>query len=184
MSPEFPSAVPPAPHKPPSEDASSAAGSYPHIRLATAADAPALSDWLQAARPLPVAAARARSALVESLLARPERGACVVAEAAGQQVLGCLPVTLVPHLGLAGLAAFVAEWWARPVAETGTAAVANAALFQGCCDLLADWCRAHGVRHLLLSPALLTVRQAEAAGFVPCAGLWHCNLAPAHKDLG
>jgi len=174
------------------------------VRLAVAADAGRLDAWLQAAQPLPVAAARARRALVESLLARPERGACVVAEAAaegaadtvasdvaaagegGAALLGCLPATLVPHLGLGGLAAFAAEWWMPPVAgDDAQSAARDAALLLACCGLLADWCRAHGVRHLLLAPALLTAPQAAAAGFGPHAGgLWHRGLAPAHKHLG
>ncbi|WP_420996946.1 hypothetical protein ACKI2N_019120 [Cupriavidus sp. 30B13] len=148
------------------------------MRLAAPADARWLAEWLQAAQPLPVAAARARHALVEGLLARPERGACVVVQDAEQGLLGCLPVALVPHLGLGGLAAFAAEWWARP-------AGAQAEPLLACCSLLADWCQAHGVRHLLLSPALLTPPQAAAAGFVPHAGgLWHRNLSPAPKHLG
>ncbi|WP_454723815.1 MULTISPECIES: hypothetical protein [Cupriavidus] len=153
------------------------------VRLAAAADAGRLDAWLQAAQPLPVAAARARQALVESLLARPERGACVVAEGmageGGPALLGCLPATLVPHLGLGGLAAFAAEWWTLPGAGAQDAALL------ACCGLLADWCRAHGVRHLLLAPALLAAPRAAAAGFVPHAGgLWHRSLAPAHKHLG
>ncbi|WP_237716969.1 hypothetical protein [Cupriavidus basilensis] len=151
------------------------------VRLAGTADAHSLGAWLQSRHPLPVAAARARQALLEGLLARPERGACVVVETtAGPQWLGCLPVTLVPHLELAGLAALATEWWCG-----GVLAGQDAALLLDCCGLLADWCRAHGVRHLLLAPALLTAAQAAPAGFVPHgSGLWHLNLSPAAKMLG
>ncbi|MDF3834487.1 hypothetical protein P3W85_16215 [Cupriavidus basilensis] len=148
------------------------------IRLAGTADSETLCAWLQSRQPLPVAATRARQALVEGLLARPERGACVLAEAAAGLV-GCLPVALVPHLGLAGLAALATEWW-----DDGTPSQ-DAAVLLACCDLLADWCRAHGVRHLLLAPGLLAASQAAAAGFLPQAGgLWHRNLSPAPKTLG
>jgi hypothetical protein len=146
------------------------------------ADAGMLCTWLQSRQTLPITAARARQALVESLLARPERGVCVLAMSEGTpppQLLGCLPVVLVPHLELSGLAALATEWWtAAAVAQE------DAALLVACCDLLADWCRAHGVRHLLLAPALLGAPQA-AAGFVAHAsGLWHRNLSPAPKILG
>ncbi|WP_236701942.1 hypothetical protein [Cupriavidus basilensis] len=151
------------------------------IRLAGTGDAQNLGAWLQSRHALPVAAARARQALLEGLLARPERGACVVAQAsAGPDLLGCLPVTLIPHLELAGLAALATEWWAGDVP-----AGRSAALLLDCCGLLADWCSAHGVRHLLLAPALLTAAQAAPAGFAPHAsGLWHLNLSPAAKILG
>ncbi|WP_459569092.1 hypothetical protein [Cupriavidus sp. 8B] len=151
------------------------------IRLAGTADAQSLGAWLQSRHALPVPAARARQVLLEGLLARPERGACVVAQdSAGADLLGCLPVTLMPHLELAGLAALATEWWAGDVPVDR-----GAAMLLDCCGLLADWCRAHGVRHLLLAPALLAAPQAAAAGFEPHAsGLWHRNLSPATKMLG
>ncbi|MGT2495012.1 hypothetical protein ACU4GD_43155 [Cupriavidus basilensis] len=117
----------------------------------------------------PAGQARARD-----LRAGGGRGRC------GAAAGGCLPVALVPHLQLSGLAALAVEWWVG-----AEAAQEDPAVLLACCDLLADWCRAHGVRHMLLAPALLAGSQADSAGFVAHAGgLWHRNLTPAPKTLG
>ena len=113
----------------------------------------------------------------------PSYGQAVLAVAGGAaapRLVGCLPVALVPHLQLSGLAALAVEWWVG-----AEAAQEDPAVLLACCDLLADWCRAHGVRHMLLAPALLAGSQADSAGFVAHAGgLWHRNLTPAPKTLG
>lgn len=178
---DFPSPFPSQPD--PASAPALPAGPQALVRLATPADAGPLCAWLQSRQALPVAAARARDALVENLLARPERGTCVLAvagAAAAPRLVGCLPVALVPHLQLSGLAALAVEWWVG-----AEAAQVDPAVLLACCDLLADWCRAHGVRHMLLAPALLGRSEAASAGFVAHAGgLWHRNLTPAPKTLG
>lgn len=158
----------------------------PLIRQATAADAARLADWLDAGRPLPALAARERRAMLEALLARPESGPCIVAELAPDRespsqgtVQGLLTVHLTPRLDLAGLAAFAAEWWClRPGLESG-------AMLAFCADWLVDWCRAHGVRHLVLSPDVAAQASSWAARMRPVAGcLPHLDLKPAAKQLG
>ncbi|WP_233472369.1 hypothetical protein [Cupriavidus respiraculi] len=143
------------------------------IRIATPADAAALADWLHAHWPLPQLAARGRRAALERLLARPELGACVIAETAGGP-RACLPALLSPHLGLHGLVAQASEWW-----EDGTPA--SGAYFDACLAALAEWCAAHGVRHLLLAPGLPV---APARRRRHASGLWHIGVEPGAKLLG
>ncbi|MGT2430584.1 hypothetical protein ACU4HD_21305 [Cupriavidus basilensis] len=73
-----------------------------------------------------------------------------------------------------GLAALAVEWWVG-----AEAAQEDPAVLLACCDLLADWCRAHGVRHMLLAPALLAGSQADSAGFVAHAGA--CGIAISRR---
>jgi hypothetical protein len=155
--------------------------SVPTIRIATPGDAAGLADWLQAAWPLPPLAARARQAMLDRLLARPELGACLVAEAGGQP-RACLPALLVPHLGLHGLVAQVGEWWAEG-GDPGEPAAPHhgGAYFAACLAGLYGWCAAHGIRHLLLAPDL-PVRHDGLVRHP--SGLWHIEIAPAPKSLG
>ncbi len=147
-----------------------------------------LADWLQACAPAPVLLQRGRAAMLERLLQRPELGLCLLASRDGALV-GCLPVQLVPRLDLGGLAALAAEVWCLPGAHESGAILAS------CRDWLADWCRAHGVRHLLWAPGLPGAgdpggdpdrdpNRDPGGGLsrLPC-GLWHRDLAPAAKQL-
>lgn len=145
------------------------------IRIATPPDAPALAQWLQANWPQPALADRSRRAMLDHLLARPELGACVIAESDGRP-RACLPAQLAPHLGLHGLVAQVTEWWSGAAHRHESGAD-----FAACLAALADWCAAHGIRHMLLAPDLPVdpdrcVRHAS--------GLWQIGIAPAPKSLG
>lgn len=156
------------------------------VRLGLGADAAILAAWLDVVQPLPVPAARARRLMLDELLAQSGRGICLIAHgAAPDDVLGCLPVALVPSLDLAGLVACATEWWVRP----GLPPEAGRTCLQACCDTLADWGRAHGIRHALLAPALVTAlvsgKGGPPAGFSPHgSGMWHRSLVPAAKVLG
>lgn len=152
------------------------------IRQAFPADQPMLADWLQACAPAPVLLQRGRAAMLERLLQRPELGLCLLASD-GAALVGCLPVQLVPRLDLGGLAAMATEAWRLPGAHESGAILAS------CRDWLADWCRAHGVRHLLWAPGLPAAGESGEPGEsgsglsrLPC-GLWHRDLAPAVKQL-
>lgn len=169
-----------------------AAAAAPLIRQATADDAGRLADWLDAGRPLPTLGSRERRAMLQALLSRPEAGPCIIAELAAVApvepdprsaphgaVQGLLTVQLMPRLDLAGLAAYAAEWWClQPAPESG-------AMLAFCADWLVDWCRAHGVRHLLLSPDVAAQAPSWSTRMTPLAGgLPHLDLKPAAKRLG
>lgn len=143
--------------------------------LATAADADRIASWLHSLSPLPALASRQRLALLQQMLERPETGPCLLLTAS-DQLLACVIARLIPRLDLAGLSLCVTEYWALPAShESG----AIHTLFR---EWLSDWCRAHGVRHLLLPPAL-----AAGAGMAdPAApqGMRLVDLAPAGKSLG
>lgn len=141
-----------------------------------------LAAWLDGVQPVPVPAARARRLMLDELLAQSGRGICLIAHgAAPDDVLACLPVALVPRLDCAGLAACATEWWVRP----GLPPEASRICLQACCDTLADWGRAHGIRHALLAPGLVTGHAGPPVGFSPHgSGLWHRSLVPAAKVLG
>ncbi|WP_354687717.1 hypothetical protein [Cupriavidus necator] len=141
-----------------------------------------LDAWLAAVRPLPVPAARARRLMLDELLAQSGRGICLIAHGpAPDDVLACLPVALVPSLGFAGLAACAMEWWVRP----GLSPAAGRDCLERCCDTLADWGRAHGIRHALLAPGVVTGHGGPPPGFGPHgSGMWHRSLVPAAKVLG
>ena len=77
--------------------------------------------------------------------------------------------TLAPVLSLAGPADLAA----------------SAASLAACCDVLAEWCRAHGIRQVWLAPGLLADPTAAPRGFAPGAdGLLHRSLVPTPKQLG
>ncbi len=154
------------------------------IRQAFPADHAMLADWLHACAPAPVLLQRGRAAMLERLLERPELGLCLLAwhDAA---LVGCVPVQLAPRLDLGGLAALAAEAWCLPGTHESGAILAS------CRDWLADWCRAHGVRHLLWAPGLPGAGEPDGSpdsgpdsglSPLPC-GLWHRDLAPAAKQL-
>lgn len=139
-----------------------------------------LASWLDQARPLPVPEQRGRALLLEAVLGRAEQGGCLLLERDGG-LTGCLPFSLVPSLALGGLAALALEWWGGDEdAEGGTSADGLAA----CCAVLADWCRAHGIRHLLLAPGLVHAVAPPAGFALDAAGMWRRALTPAAKRLG
>ena len=163
----------------PSEPASPhCSESFPQhqVRLGVSADAPVLDAWLQATMPLPVPAARARRLVLEGLLAQSWQGACLLAMQAGDDIAACLPVTLVPSLEFGGLVACAMEWWSPDATAPGSAGLA------ACLATLADWCRAHGIRHVLLAPGL--AGDAPTGFARHTSGLWHRVLTPAPKTLG
>ncbi|CAG2138632.1 hypothetical protein LMG26411_01590 [Cupriavidus numazuensis] len=150
------------------------------VRLGTSADASALDAWLQAAAPLPVPVARARRLVLDGLLAQSGQGACLLVDTGSGGFAACLPVALHPSLAFGGLTACATEWWVD-AAAMGT----PAGYLEACLDTLADWCRAHGIRHILLAPALAADMSSGPTGFVRHAsGLWHRSLSPAPKALG
>jgi len=173
--------MPSAPHSPdhpvPPAEATSSFPQY-QVRLGVNPDASRLEPWLQASQPLPVPAARARRLMLDDLLAQSGRGVCVLAESE-HALLAVLPVVLTPSLSFGGLVACATEWW--PATELP--ATAGSACLAACCETLADWGRAHGIRHVLLAPGL-------SAGGLPSGfalhanGMWHLNLMPAAKVLG
>ncbi|WP_244258931.1 hypothetical protein, partial [Cupriavidus gilardii] len=145
-------------------------------RQAFPADQPMLADWLQTCAPAAVLLQRGRAAMLERLLQRPELGLCLLAQQQGTLV-GCVPVQLMARLDLGGLAAMVGEAWCLPGTHESGAILAS------CRDWLADWCRAHGVRHLLWAPGLPGAGEPDSGlSRLPC-GLWHRDLAPAAKQL-
>ncbi|CAG9175015.1 hypothetical protein [Cupriavidus pampae] len=150
-------------------------------RLAQSHDANRLDVWLAALRPLPVPDARARRLALEALLAQGGQGACVMIDSSDgtMTVQALLPVTLVHSLLHAGRVAMVTEWWcaaANPASASSQ--------FDACVALLDDWCRAHGIRHVLAAPALLSGSD-PATGFMrDTSGLWRRDCVPAAKSLG
>ncbi|MFJ4290283.1 hypothetical protein ACIP1U_10905 [Cupriavidus sp. NPDC089707] len=182
-------AYPPDSQDPPPPDSSDRPDAAPQrpipqlwVRAGQSADGAMLEAWLAAVQPMPVPAARARRLMLDALLAQSGRGICLLAHgAAPDDVLACLPVVLVPSLELAGLAALATEWWVRPGLDAGMAR----ACLDASCDTLADWGRAHGIRHALLTPALAGAHGGAPPGFAPHAGgMWLRSLVPAAKVLG
>ncbi|NOV25687.1 hypothetical protein E5S69_19470 [Cupriavidus necator] len=173
--------VPPDP-SPTVAHPSSAAAPQVRVRLGQGADAAPVADWLDQLQPLPVPAARARQLMLGDLLAQSGRGICLLACAPDQdRLLACLPVALLPSLELAGLAACAIEWWVLPGLEAATRHVC----LEACCATLADWGRAHGIRHALLAPGLVAGHGGAPPGFrLHGNGMWHRSLVPAAKVLG
>lgn len=150
-------------------------------RLAESADADRLDAWLAVWRPLPVPEARARRLSLEALLAQGGQGVCVTCELTDgtNPVRMLLPATLVHDLAHAGRVAMVADWWC----DAGAGDVAREG-FAACLALLADWCRAHGIRHILAAPALLSEAEAPQGFVRDASGLWRRDCMPTAKRLG
>lgn len=152
------------------------------VRPAVTADAPVIDAWLMARMPLPVPEARARRLSLEALLEQGAHGMCLIGGTNMEpDMIECLlPVTLVHSLFNGGRIAMAAEWWPPDAADAPVGV-----WLAECCAMLADWCRAHGIRHLCLTPAIVG-ESAPPAGFFQCTadGLWHHSLAPAPKQLG
>ncbi len=113
---------------------------------------------------------------VDTLLAQPSVHPCFLVEADGVPV-GIAPMTLVPHLTLGGLVAWL------PVGVmlmSGDVAARDAAL-----AAVNEYARAHGILHVLLPPATLAADEAASLGFAPDAsGCWLRSAPPSPKSLG
>lgn len=152
-------------------------------RLAESADADRLDAWLAMRRPLPVPEARARRLSLEALLAQGGQGVCVMLEAGHgtdgtHLVHALLPATLVHSLAHAGKVAMAADWWCDATGDPGREA------FDACMGLLADWCRAHGIRHVLAAPSLQPGGGSPQGFVTDASGLWRRDCIPAAKSLG
>ncbi len=149
------------------------------VRPGVNADAPALDVWLMGRAPLPVPEMRARRLSLEALLEQGGHGICLLGGTnAVHATFDCLlPVTLIHSLSTGGRVAMVAEW-CPPAALP--------ALWLGlCCTVLADWCRAHGIRRICMAPGVVSDAGMAPEGFQPDpTGLWVRNLVPTPKQLG
>ncbi|EKZ95538.1 hypothetical protein Cmtc_29720 [Cupriavidus sp. TKC] len=146
------------------------------VRPGVAADAPVLDAWLMARAPLAVPEARGRRLALDALLEQGGHGICLMAGTDAVRAL--LPIVLVHSLSTGGRVAMATEWWPP---ESGDADDWLAE----CCIVLAEWCRAHGIRHAMLAPGLIADAARAPAGFVRGAeGLWRGNLVPTAKHLG
>lgn len=113
---------------------------------------------------------------VDTLLAQPSVHPCFLVEADGALV-GVAPITLVPHVALGGLVAWLpvgVMLFSDDVATRDTALAA-----------VNEYARAHGILHVLLPPAALAAYDATALGFAPDAsGCWRRSARPSPKSLG
>lgn len=153
------------------------------IHVGVSADGPAIDAWLDARAPLPVLEARARRLSLDALLEQGGHGICLIGGGTStvrdpHETVACLlPVTLVHSLSLGGRVAMAAEWW--PPADDAPG------WLDALCQTLADWCRAHGIRHIRLAPGLVTDASRAPQGFrLDADGLWLRSLVPTPKRLG
>lgn len=113
---------------------------------------------------------------VDTLLAHPSVHPCFLVEM-GEALTGVAPMTLVPHLVLGGLVAWLPAGVMVFSDDTATRDVALAAVN--------EYARAHGILHVLLPPAALSAEDAAALGFAPDAsGCWRRSARPSPKSLG
>jgi hypothetical protein len=155
------------------------------VRPGVTADADALDAWLMARAPLAVPEARARRLALDALLEQGAHGICLMAGTEAVQAL--LPVTLIHSLSTGGRVAMVTEWWPPQAPDCADVCADDCAddWLGECCAVLADWCRAHGIRHVFLAPGLVADLARAPEGFVRGAeGLWRRNLVPIAKQLG
>lgn len=145
----------------------------PSTRLAHSEDRARLLSALAgacAAAPLQLAHA------VDALLGHPSQHPCLLVEE-GASLVGVAPVSLVPHLVLGGLVAWLP---AGVQVFGGGPRTRDAAL-----AAVGEYARAHGILHILLPPAALSAADAAALGFVPEAGgCWLRAERPTPKSLG
>lgn len=143
-------------------------------RLATPDDRPRLLAAIASATS--TAASLQLAHAVDMLLAQPSVHPCFLVEAGGV-LAGVAPITLVPHLVLGGLVAWM------PVGVmvfSDDVATRNAAL-----GAVNEYARAHGILHVLLPPAVLAEADAASLGFVRDAtGCWRRSAPPSPKSLG
>ena len=140
-------------------------------RLATPDDRPRLLAAIaSSASPLQLAHA------VDTLLAQPSVHPCFLVEEDGA-LRGVTPITLVPHLALGGLVAWLPVGVMLFSDDVATRDAALAAVN--------EYARAHGILHVLLPPAALATYDATALGFAPDAsGCWRRSARPSPKSLG
>ena len=140
-------------------------------RLATPDDRPRLLAAIaSSASPLQLAHA------VDTLLAQPSVHPCFLVEEDGA-LRGVTPITLVPHLALGGLVAWLPVGVMLFSDDVATRDAALAAIN--------EYARAHGILHVLLPPAALAAYDATALGFAPDAsGCWRRSARPSPKSLG
>jgi len=140
-------------------------------RLATPDDRPRLLAAIaSSASPLQLAHA------VDTLLAQPSVHPCFLVEEDGA-LRGVTPITLVPHLALGGLVAWLPVGVMLFSDDVATRDAALAAVN--------EYARAHGILHVLLPPAALAAYDATALGFAPDAsGCWRRSARPSPKSLG
>lgn len=140
-------------------------------RLATPEDRPRLLAAIaSSASPLQLAHA------VDTLLAQPSVHPCFLVEEDGV-LRGVTPITLVPHLALGGLVAWLPVGVMLFSDDVATRDAALAAVN--------EYARAHGILHVLLPPAALAAYDATALGFAPDAsGCWRRSARPSPKSLG
>ena len=140
-------------------------------RLATPEDRPRLLAAIaSSASPLQLAHA------VDTLLAQPSVHPCFLVEEDGA-LRGVTPITLVPHLALGGLVAWLPVGVMLFSDDVATRDAALAAVN--------EYARAHGILHVLLPPAALAAYDATALGFAPDAsGCWRRSARPSPKSLG
>ena len=113
---------------------------------------------------------------VDTLLAQPSVHPCFVVEAGGA-LTGVAPITLVPHLVLGGLVAWLPV--GVMVLSDGTATRDTALAAAN------EYARAHGILHVLLPPGALAADEAAALGFVlDASGCWRRSAPPSPKSLG
>lgn len=146
----------------------------PSTRLATPDDRPRLLSVIAStASPLQLAHA------VDTLLAHPSVHPCFLVEM-GEAWAGVAPITLVPHLALGGLVAWLPVGvmvFSGDVAAPGVTLAALAAVN--------EYARAHGILHVLLPPAALAADEAAALGFtLDASGCWRRSARPSPKSLG
>lgn len=143
-------------------------------RLATPDDRPRLlSAIASTASPLQLAHA------VDTLLAHPSVHPCFLVEM-GDALAGVAPITLVPHLALGGLVAWLPVGvmvFSGDVAKPGVTVAALVAVN--------EYARAHGILHVLLPPAALAADDATGLGFaLDASGCWRRSARPSPKSLG
>jgi len=140
-------------------------------RLATPDDRPRLLAAIaSSASPLQLAHA------VDTLLAQPSVHPCFLVEEDGA-LRGVTPITLVPHLALGGVVAWLPVGVMLFSDDVATRDAALAAVN--------EYARAHGILHVLLPPAALAAYDATALGFAPDAsGCWRRSARPSPKSLG
>ena len=141
-------------------------------RLATPEDRPRLLSAVAS-----TGAALQLAHAVDTLLAQPAVHPCMLVETAEASLAGVAPMTLVPHLALGGLVAWLPV---GVMAFSGGATVRDAALCA-----VNEYVRAHGILHVLLPPAALAVSEAESLGFaLDRSGCWRRSARPSPKSLG
>lgn len=146
-------------------------------RLATPDDRPRLLTAIASAES--IAAPLQRAHVVDTVLAQPSVHPCFLVEVDGA-LAGVTPVTLMPHLMLGGLVAWLPVGVLVLPGGPAASSVTLAAL-----AAVNEYTRAHGILHVLLPPTALAADEAAALGFtVDNFGCWRRSAPPSPKSLG